>query len=1169
MKRTVVSLVALFLSVAVLSTAHAQVQTWTDGSGNMLWDTTSANWTPGPTWNNSVPDSGIFGGTGAGTVSVVGTNDFNWITFDSQYTITNGTLALEGYPSIITNSDQVEIDSALVDGTSGPSQLVLDTYGTTTITGVATNTYSDGTIVNDGTLNLPAAQNPNGDVIGTLVINNSATVNADVAFALGANNTAAADKCTNITINAGTLSLDGEYDSAYGLKAANSGGISPNVITMNAGAITYSGTGARSEFDWAGIAGYSTEPQLNILSNSVPSQIDCIMDLTLNGAANYLDVNVAAGGLLQITNQISDNGGAALVFSGPGVTDLSGPDNLGSAFGNGGGGATTTTITNGTLLIDGSMDQASTMVLDGGLLAGSGVIYGPVMNNSGGTLGAGDLSTNIGTLTVSNAVTLNSGSTTLIRFSKNGGVITNDVLNVNSIAYGGTLVLTNITSDGNTLAVGDTFTLFIAPLAGDYSGGFSSFVLPTLPAGWTWDTSKLSVNGSIEVINSTATPTFSPAAGTYSGSQTVTVSCSTPSATIYYTTDGTPPTTSSPQGASPINITVPANTTMTIKAFAQAPGFTASATGSATYNTVTPVPSATAVWTSLATPGSWASYGNWSNYFIANNYSGTNVTADFSELTLSQNMTVTLDGNWTIANLISGDQGNTYNWTISPGTGTQLTLNNYSNSPSVITVDNGTNNITAVLAGLNGLVKNGNGYLELTAPEASPDTYSNGTVVNAGGLYVGPGGKNGIIFGPVTVNSNATVYLDRSWACGYDTPAGGYTTNGGSHRGVTSLTINPGGTVTWVNPSGAGSGGFAGNVITMTGGTINGRSSSANSWDWTGDAYASYTNHAQFNVIGSPWTATVAGPYSLNERMGNSGTNSSGMICFNVGKGTTSSNIDLEWTVPIGNNNGGNICMCGPGTMQIASSASTILSTTTYHNWVIVSNGVLLVECNVGVDTMGAVYGGVLGGNGTFNNNVTNYAGGTIKPGDLSTNVGQLAVFGSLVLDPGSTTICRINLSSSSAYTYDNVIGPTTLTYGGTLIVEDVSGVTNNADLVVGDSFNLFQAVGAYVGNFAALQLPPLGFGEAWSWSPSTGTLSVVATAMPVLTAFGPFSHGTFLLTFGGENGHNYEVLTSTNVSLPLASWTVLTSGTFGTGAVNYTDTSATNGAQFYIIESQ
>ena len=151
-----------------------------------------------------------------------------------------------------------------------------------------------------------------------------------------------------------------------------------------------------------------------------------------------------------------------------------------------------------------------------------------------------------------------------------------------------------------------------------------------------------------------------------------------------------------------------------------------------------PVPGPTAVWESLASPGSWASIENWSNYFVANNtFPFTNVTADLSELTLTQNMTVTLDGNWTIGCLVSGDKGNTYNWTINPGSGSQLVLNNNSNAPSVVTVNNGTNSVTAVLTGLNGLTKSGNGVLALLAQ----NTYSNGTIVNAVRFIRGRAGK--------------------------------------------------------------------------------------------------------------------------------------------------------------------------------------------------------------------------------------------------------------------------------------------------------------------------------------------------------------------------------------------------------------------------------------------
>ena len=76
-----------------------------------------------------------------------------------------------------------------------------------------------------------------------------------------------------------------------------------------------------------------------------------------------------------------------------------------------------------------------------------------------------------------------------------------------------------------------------------------------------------------------ATPTFTPAPGTYYPSQLVTLGDTTAGATIYYTTDGSTPTTSSTQYAAPINVTA----TTTIKAMATAPAFVQSAVASGTY----------------------------------------------------------------------------------------------------------------------------------------------------------------------------------------------------------------------------------------------------------------------------------------------------------------------------------------------------------------------------------------------------------------------------------------------------------------------------------------------------------------------------------------------------------------------------------------------------------
>ncbi len=77
----------------------------------------------------------------------------------------------------------------------------------------------------------------------------------------------------------------------------------------------------------------------------------------------------------------------------------------------------------------------------------------------------------------------------------------------------------------------------------------------------------------------TATPDFSPAAGTYATAQSVTISDTTSGAVIYYTTDGTTPTTNS----TPYTGAIEVNTTETIEAMAIAPNDTQSAVASATY----------------------------------------------------------------------------------------------------------------------------------------------------------------------------------------------------------------------------------------------------------------------------------------------------------------------------------------------------------------------------------------------------------------------------------------------------------------------------------------------------------------------------------------------------------------------------------------------------------
>lgn len=93
----------------------------------------------------------------------------------------------------------------------------------------------------------------------------------------------------------------------------------------------------------------------------------------------------------------------------------------------------------------------------------------------------------------------------------------------------------------------------------------------------------------LALLDTAATPTFSPAGGAYGPSQTVTITSSTPGATIYYTTDGSTPTVSSNPYVAAITVTA----TQTIKAVATHGNFHDSHVGSASFTINGPVASPT------------------------------------------------------------------------------------------------------------------------------------------------------------------------------------------------------------------------------------------------------------------------------------------------------------------------------------------------------------------------------------------------------------------------------------------------------------------------------------------------------------------------------------------------------------------------------------------------
>ena len=136
--------------------------------------------------------------------------------------------------------------------------------------------------------------------------------------------------------------------------------------------------------------------------------------------------------------------------------------------------------------------------------------------------------------------------------------------------YNGSTLLGNAVLGSTGQAAFSTSSL----AAGSYSvtasyPGDADFVASTSAA------IKLSVTAQAAA----ATPVFTPAAGTYTSAQSVTITDATPNAAIYYTSNGTTPTTSSTKYTGAITV----SSTETIEAIAMANGYATSAVASATY----------------------------------------------------------------------------------------------------------------------------------------------------------------------------------------------------------------------------------------------------------------------------------------------------------------------------------------------------------------------------------------------------------------------------------------------------------------------------------------------------------------------------------------------------------------------------------------------------------
>jgi autotransporter-associated beta strand protein len=306
------------------------------------------------------------------------------------------------------------------------------------------------------------------------------------------------------------------------------------------------------------------------------------------------------------------------------------------------------------------------------------------------------------------------------------------------------------------------------------------------------------------------------------------------------------------------------------------------------------------------------------------------------------------------------------------------------------------------------------------------------------------------------------------------------------------------------------------------------------------------------------------------------GNSSSGSPTWRVG----SKNTTATFAGTIQNDGTTSIIKVGTGTW-ILTGANTYAGSTT------VSNGVLALAFNGAADgsidsstTINVIAGAFLDvsgrsdgklplgssqqlrGRGTILGSLDSSGGGTIAPGGgIGGGIGTLTVTNNVLL--GGTAWMKLDRAGSPT---SDKLAASAITFGGTLIVTNIGTAFQ-----VGDTFTLFS--GALSGTFGTLVLP--GY---YTWNTSNlgvnGTISITAILPP--PSIGSITISGSDLTIGAGGGAangSVTLLSSSSLTLPLAQWSVVTTGNFDAGG-NYTNTitgalSSSSPQQFYILQTQ
>ena len=297
---------------------------------------------------------------------------------------------------------------------------------------------------------------------------------------------------------------------------------------------------------------------------------------------------------------------------------------------------------------------------------------------------------------------------------------------------------------------------------------------------------------------------------------------------------------------------------------------------------------------------------------------------------------------------------------------------------------------------------------------------------------------------------------------------------------------------------------------------------------------------------------TLTGPF-------NSGGTAKTLTVLNTGITTISGVITNT-----GTSSGGALTKVGTGIL-VLSGNNTYPGTTT------VSTGKLFINntsgSGTGTNTVTANSAGTLGGSGTIAGSVVATTGGSVAPGY---NVGTLTLQSGLDLSGGGALLW--NLGANSTNNPGTDFSQLAVT-GGTLNLGGSSVLTLafiNSATVPSSSTPFWQtnhvwriatvSGGATVsGNFAGISNGSYSAGTFTTSTDANGVLlTFTASAVPATPpAFGSVSlSGNTLSLYltNGSAGSPYQIVTATNLTQSIATWTVATNGTFSSNG------SSTNG---------